>query len=185
MAIAVIDIGNTNAKVALVDLMRLAETDVRKTPNDVVFDGPYPHYDIDHLWQFILESLAALSAEAQVDAVSVTTHGATAALLDAEGRLAARQGRKFGPGLARGVQPGQAVMPVPDPDVPQDRAGQQGHQGEHRQARLTPAGDHHGGGQRPQGLSGVAAHLEHGLRQAVAPARGHARHARGFRVEDR
>ncbi len=31
----------------------------------------------------------------------------------------------------------------------------------------------------------VAAHMEHRLRQAVAPARGHARHPRGLRVEDR
>lgn len=88
MAIAVIDIGKTNAKVALVDLARLAETDVRKTPNEIVYDGLYPHYDIDRLWSFILDSLRDLGKTTPIDAISITTHGATAALVDADGNLA-------------------------------------------------------------------------------------------------
>ena len=51
-------------------------------------DGPYPHFDVERLWRFILDSLAALNRERPVDAISVTTHGATAALLDANGDLA-------------------------------------------------------------------------------------------------
>ena len=39
--VAVIDIGKTNAKVALVDLDRLAEIDTRRTPNAVLLDGLY------------------------------------------------------------------------------------------------------------------------------------------------
>ena len=88
MAVAVIDIGKTNAKVALVDLARLAETDVRKTPNDVLQDGPYPHYDVDRLWSFILDSLSELGRTATIEAISITTHGATAALVDENGDLA-------------------------------------------------------------------------------------------------
>ncbi|MEO7223391.1 MAG: FGGY family carbohydrate kinase, partial [Devosia sp.] len=88
MAIAVIDIGKTNAKVALVDLVRLAETEVRKTPNDVVHDGLYPHYDVERLWNFILDSLRELGRTATIDAISITTHGATAALVDEAGDLA-------------------------------------------------------------------------------------------------
>lgn len=86
--VAVIDIGKTNAKLALVDVRRMAETGVRKVPNTVLRDGPYPHYDVAALWDFILESLAALNRETPVDAISITTHGATAALVDAEGGLA-------------------------------------------------------------------------------------------------
>ncbi|HTO32779.1 MAG TPA: FGGY-family carbohydrate kinase [Pararhizobium sp.] len=86
--IAVIDIGKTNAKVALVDLDRFEETAVRKTANCVSPDGLYPHFDVERLWRFIAESLAALNAETPVDAISVTTHGATAVLLDANGDLA-------------------------------------------------------------------------------------------------
>jgi sugar (pentulose or hexulose) kinase len=88
VAIAVIDIGKTNAKVALVDLARLGETDVRKTPNDVVYDGLYPHYDVERLWTFILDSLRDLGRTAAIEAISITTHGATAALVDEAGDLA-------------------------------------------------------------------------------------------------
>lgn len=86
--IAVIDIGKTNAKVALVDLDRFEETAVRKTANGVVAEGLYPHFDVERLWRFITDSLAALNAETPIDAISVTTHGATAVLLDKNGDLA-------------------------------------------------------------------------------------------------
>lgn len=87
MPIAVIDIGKTNAKLALVDRERRAETAVLKTPNTVVRDGPYPHYDIEHLWRFILDALREFGRTAQIEAITVTTHGATAALVDADGTL--------------------------------------------------------------------------------------------------
>ncbi|KUM28347.1 carbohydrate kinase [Mesorhizobium loti] len=86
--VAVIDIGKTNAKVALVDLERMAEVALRRTANAVAADGPYPHHDVERLWTFILESLAALHREQRIDAVSITTHGATAVLVDSEGELA-------------------------------------------------------------------------------------------------
>lgn len=86
--IAVIDIGKTNAKVALVDLDRFEEIAVRKTANGVTVEGLYPHFDVERLWRFIAESLAALNAETPIDAISVTTHGATAVLLDGKGDLA-------------------------------------------------------------------------------------------------
>ena len=71
--VAVIDIGKTNAKVALVDLDRLAEIDTRRTPNTVLANGPYPHFDVDRLWNFIVDSLGALNRERHIDAISVTT----------------------------------------------------------------------------------------------------------------
>ncbi len=86
--IAVIDIGKTNAKVALVDRESLSEIAVTKRPNAVLKGPPYPHYDIDGLWQFILDGLKRFQAEFGVDGVSITTHGASAVLLDAEGNLA-------------------------------------------------------------------------------------------------
>ncbi|KQY48914.1 FGGY-family carbohydrate kinase [Rhizobium sp. Root483D2] len=86
--IAVIDIGKTNAKVALVDLDRFEETAVRKTANSVVSEGLYPHFDVERLYRFITQSLAALYEETPFDAISVTTHGATAVLLDKNGDLA-------------------------------------------------------------------------------------------------
>ena len=50
--------------------------------------GPYPHYDIEGLWAFTLEALAAFAEAPGYDAISITTHGASAALLAADGSLA-------------------------------------------------------------------------------------------------
>lgn len=87
--VAVIDIGKTNAKLAMVDMDTLAEIDVRTTPNTVLDTAPYPHFDIDHLWAFILEGLSTFQELHGIDAISVTTHGASIVLLDATGGLAA------------------------------------------------------------------------------------------------
>jgi len=86
--VAVIDIGKTNAKVVLVDLATLNEVALRRVANSVVTDGPYPHHDVERLWAFILDSLRDIHREQSIDAISITTHGATAALVDAEGGLA-------------------------------------------------------------------------------------------------
>ena len=86
--IAVLDIGKTNAKVVVLDSATGAEIAVRKQPNTVIRDGLYPHYDIETLWNFALASLKAFAREPGFDAISITTHGAAAALLDANGKLA-------------------------------------------------------------------------------------------------
>jgi sugar (pentulose or hexulose) kinase len=86
--VGVIDIGKSNAKFALVDLEHNAEIAVRKMPNRSLMDGPYPHYDIDGLWDFLCAGIAALNREHRIDALCVTTHGASAALVDADGKLA-------------------------------------------------------------------------------------------------
>ncbi|KQU84929.1 carbohydrate kinase [Mesorhizobium sp. Root695] len=85
--IAVIDIGKTNAKVALVDLATLSEVALRRMANAPVRQAPYPHHDVEALWIFILDSLASLNAEQCIDAISITTHGATGVLVDAAGEL--------------------------------------------------------------------------------------------------
>lgn len=85
--IAVIDIGKTNAKVALVDLATLGEVALRRTANAPLRQPPYPHHDVEALWTFILDSLASLNREQRIDAISITTHGATGALVDASGGL--------------------------------------------------------------------------------------------------
>ena len=52
--VGVIDIGKSNAKVAVVDLDSRTEIAVRKRPNTVLRDGKYPHFDIDGLWDFVM-----------------------------------------------------------------------------------------------------------------------------------
>jgi sugar (pentulose or hexulose) kinase len=87
--VAVIDIGKTNAKVALVDLATLSEVNVLTTPNTVLRKGLWPHFDTARLEAFILDALKALNAKRSVDALSITTHGACAALIGEDGVLAA------------------------------------------------------------------------------------------------
>lgn len=87
--IAVIDIGKTNAKLALVDRESLIEIAVITRPNTVLPAPPWPHFDVNGHWAFVLDGLRDFHAEHGIDAISVTTHGACAALLDREGNLAA------------------------------------------------------------------------------------------------
>jgi sugar (pentulose or hexulose) kinase len=86
--IAVIDIGKTNAKLVL-----LAgdghHIDTRSTPNksiEIEVEGrAILAHDTERLWGFILEGLAQFEAEHGVGAISITTHGATAALIAGDG----------------------------------------------------------------------------------------------------
>ncbi len=83
--IAVIDVGKTNAKLVVVDAATGTEVASRSTPNSVVEEGPYPHYDVEALWGFFIESLAGFARSPGFDAISVTAHGASAALLGENG----------------------------------------------------------------------------------------------------
>lgn len=87
--IAVIDIGKTNAKLALVNRQTLSEIAVVTRPNPVSDGPPWPHFDVEGHWEFLLDALGQFHAAHGVDAISVTTHGACCALLDAGGNLAA------------------------------------------------------------------------------------------------
>jgi sugar (pentulose or hexulose) kinase len=86
--VAVVDIGKSNAKVALVDLASLDETVIARTANSVVDSAPYPYFDTDRLWAFILDGLAALGRKAKPDAIVATAHGGSGILLAADGNLA-------------------------------------------------------------------------------------------------
>ncbi len=87
--VAVIDIGKTNAKLALVDLPARAEIAVLTRPNRVINAAPYPHFDTEGIWAFLKDALAQMQAAHGIDGISITTHGACAALLAADGTLAA------------------------------------------------------------------------------------------------
>ncbi|GAA6210106.1 FGGY-family carbohydrate kinase [Cognatishimia sp. WU-CL00825] len=85
--IAVIDIGKTNAKLALVDAERMIEIAVVTRPNRILNQDPYPQFDLEGHWDFLVENLAKFQASQGVDAISVTTHGASVVLLDKDGEL--------------------------------------------------------------------------------------------------
>jgi sugar (pentulose or hexulose) kinase len=82
--IAVIDIGKTNAKVVLIDSVTRQQIAGKTTPNIVLKHGLYPHADVERLWDFVLASLTELQAQHGIDGISITTHGATAALMAGE-----------------------------------------------------------------------------------------------------
>lgn len=86
--IGVIDISKTVARVAVVDLDIMAEVDQRKTINQLRTEEPYPNFDVDQLWGFIVDSLTELNRDRPLDAISVTTFGSCAALVGTEGGLA-------------------------------------------------------------------------------------------------
>lgn len=86
--IGVIDIGKSNAKFAVVDPGGGTEIDVHRMPNVSRTDGPYPHYDVETLWRFLIDAIGESSRRHPLDALVVTTHGASAALLAEDGTLA-------------------------------------------------------------------------------------------------
>lgn len=79
--IAVIDIGKTNAKLVLINTQSSQQIDVLSCPNTVIQNGIYPHLDVDNIWQFITAGLKQFNKDHGLDAISITTHGATAVLL--------------------------------------------------------------------------------------------------------
>ncbi len=80
-AVAVVDIGKSNAKLALVERAGRATIAVRTIGNAVAPAPPYPHYDVDRLWAWIVAGLREFAQQADVEAIAVTTHGASLALM--------------------------------------------------------------------------------------------------------
>ena len=83
--IAVLDIGKTNVKVVLVDGATGTEAWTRILPNGVLQHGPYPHADVARIEAFVIDALADLVRTEGLDAVSITAHGASGALIGPNG----------------------------------------------------------------------------------------------------
>jgi len=83
-ATIVLDIGKTNAKLALVDDETRAILAIRTTANEVLIEGLYPHFDVERIWKWILEGLAEFAGQAAVGCISTTTHGAAIAVTDGD-----------------------------------------------------------------------------------------------------
>jgi L-fuculokinase len=80
MSIAVLDVGKTNAKVVLLNeagallAQRSRACAVRPGP-------PYPHLDLDGLWDWVLTSLRELARVAPIDCIVPVAHGAAGVLM--------------------------------------------------------------------------------------------------------
>ena len=77
--LAVFDVGKTNIKFSLLDASGQVLSS-NTAPNHGLNAAPYPHYDTEYLWSWLLEQLAATASD-QPQAIIVVAHGATAALM--------------------------------------------------------------------------------------------------------
>jgi L-fuculokinase len=82
-ATLVLDIGKTNVKLVVVsksgDIL-----DVQKTANAPLDKPPYLQLDTELVWEWLLHT-SILADQHRIDAISITTHGCAAVLIDAAG----------------------------------------------------------------------------------------------------
>lgn len=78
---AVLDIGKTNVKLSLMDNNRLKVASFSRK-NNPIGAASYPHADVAGIWDWLVEVLNTCSYVKQITAFIVTTHGATAALVN-------------------------------------------------------------------------------------------------------
>jgi sugar (pentulose or hexulose) kinase len=84
-AIAVIDIGMTNKKVAIYD-DRLKQADIRyRTFQPKIIDG-FETHDLEAMEGWFIEQLAELAKDYPIKAIAVTTHGATVVCVGKDGK---------------------------------------------------------------------------------------------------
>ncbi len=79
----VLDIGKTNIKIHVLDSDQHSKK-VYTKKNSVINSGPYPHVNIDDIWQWVIEVLNSITRVYCIDSIVVSTHGATAVLFDPE-----------------------------------------------------------------------------------------------------
>lgn len=77
----VLDVGKTNVKIHLFD-KQLTSIESQSLKNGVIEEGLYPHADVEMIWDWMMGVLRGLSDRYRISAIAVTTHGATAALVD-------------------------------------------------------------------------------------------------------
>ena len=85
--VAVIDLGKSNSKLALVDTHSASELHVVSESTEITTTGLYPAIDHHAIERFLISAFEELGSLHPIDAITVTTHGATAALIDNNGEL--------------------------------------------------------------------------------------------------
>ena len=83
-AVAVFDVGKTNVRLSAVNDSGVALATF-ECQNSVDSSPPYPHFDADELYAWLLAGLATLTRDFEVTSVVPVTHGACAALVDDDG----------------------------------------------------------------------------------------------------
>jgi L-fuculokinase len=83
-AVAVFDVGKSNVRLSAVNDSGVALTTLERQ-NTVDNSPPYPHFDADALYTWLLDGLATLARDFDIHSVVPVTHGACAALVDDNG----------------------------------------------------------------------------------------------------
>ncbi|MBL4837091.1 MAG: hypothetical protein JKY34_05890 [Kordiimonadaceae bacterium] len=79
--ILIFDIGKTTIKLHVLD-EAFNSVHSLQTPNQVDHTGPYPHFDTDKTWNWLLDAIKEAAALYPISALTITTHGAAAALIN-------------------------------------------------------------------------------------------------------
>ena len=83
MAIAVLDVGKSNAKLLLLD--EAGEVLAQRSRACAVLPGPpYPQLDLDGIWRWAVAALRELAALAPIRCIVPVAHGAAAVLMGGE-----------------------------------------------------------------------------------------------------
>jgi sugar (pentulose or hexulose) kinase len=81
--VLVLDVGKTHVKLHVLNRAMVSVHSL-ETPNRVLDAPPYPHFDIDGLWQWMLDGIRMAARDYAISAISITTHGAAAAIINRE-----------------------------------------------------------------------------------------------------
>lgn len=84
MRVAVLDVGKTNVKLVLAD-GEGAVVERRERAGATLPGPPYPHLDVEGIWDFAMDGLAAFAAGPGVTHLTATGHGGAAALVAGDG----------------------------------------------------------------------------------------------------
>ncbi len=87
-AVAVWDVGKTNAKICVLDPVEGRVLEDRSKAVAALPGPPYSHLDTESLWSWFKESAAELAQGHDIGSIVTTAHGASAALLAEDGSLA-------------------------------------------------------------------------------------------------
>jgi L-fuculokinase len=80
-AAAVFDVGKSNVRLSAVSDDGVALATIER-PNRVNGGDPYPHFDAEELYAWLIDGLATLARDFEIHSVVPVTHGASAALVD-------------------------------------------------------------------------------------------------------
>jgi len=81
--VLVFDIGKTHVKVTVLSDIG-AELYQNRTSNKVKQTDLYDSYDVDGIWEWLLNELTTLAPRYDIRSISIATHGAAAALVNAQ-----------------------------------------------------------------------------------------------------